>query len=195
MLLFGTIRAKFEKKRTFMKTSAFKISITALSACLICVCAWVSIPIAGVPMTLQTFGVAFCGHLLGARGGTVAAAVYLALGAIGLPVFAGFGGSVAFLVGPTGGFLFGFLPLAFFLGIASRRKSVVAEALFTLPGLALCHLFGVLWFAYVSGITLLQAFLLSSLPYLLKDALSLLLARLLFRKFRKHFAGSAYFRQ
>ena len=90
-LLLGTIKAKFERKREVpMKNSALKISVTALSACLICVCSWLAVPIGGVPMTLQTFGVAFCGYLLGVRLGVCATAVYLALGAVGLPVFAGF---------------------------------------------------------------------------------------------------------
>ena len=176
-----------------MRTSAFKISVTALSACLICVCAWVSIPIAGVPMTLQTFGVAFCGYLLGARGGTVAAALYLALGAVGLPVFAGFGGSLAFLFGPTGGFLLGFIPFALFVGIGARRKSLFAGIAFAFTGLLICHLFGVLWFAYVSAVSPLQAFLLTSLPYLLKDIVCIFLARFLFRKIKKRYAGFAFF--
>ena len=178
-----------------MKNSAFKISLTALSACIICICAWVSIPIAGVPMTLQTFGVAFCGYLLGARGGTVAAALYLALGAVGLPVFAGFGGSLAFLFGPTGGFLVGFLPLALLVGIASRKKIFAVEVAFSLLGLLLCHLFGIFWFAYVSAVSPWQAFLFTSLPYLVKDALSLVLARFLFHKIKKRYAGFTYFRQ
>ena len=178
-----------------MKNSALKISLTALSACLICVCAWVGLPIAGVPMTLQTFGVAFCGYLLGARGGMAATALYLALGAAGLPVFAGFGGSLAFLVGPTGGFLFGFLPLVFLVGISSRRESAFGEGLLAVLGLALCHLSGVLWFAYVSGISSAQAFFLTSLPYLVKDFISLILARVLFYKIRKRCARFSFFRE
>lgn len=177
-----------------MKNSALKISMTALSACLICVCAWISIPIAGVPMTLQTLGVAFCGYLLGARIGTAATALYLTLGAIGLPIFAGFGGSIALLVGPTGGFLVGFLPLAFLIGIASKRKKLTSELALAFLGLFICHLLGVLWFAYVSGISAPKAFLLSSLPYIVKDILSLILARFLFLKIRKRAANLAFFK-
>ena len=178
-----------------MKNSALKISVTALSACLICVCSWLAIPIGGVPMTLQTFGVAFCGYVLGARLGVCATVVYLALGAVGLPVFAGFGGSFAFLVGPTGGFLVGFPLLALFCGIAAKRNHLFGGILFTLMGLTFCHLLGVLWFAYVSAVSPAQAFLLTSLPYFIKDVVSVLLARLLVRKLVKRSSGLAFFRK
>ena len=170
-----------------MKNSALKISVTSLSACLICLCSWIMLPLGGVPMTLQTFGVAFCGFLLGIRGGVSATAVYLILGAVGLPVFAGFGGSLAFLFGPTGGFLFGFLFLSFFCGTAKRKSSFLQAFLLSLTGLFLCHLFGILWFAYVGKLSFFQSFLLSSLPYLLKDILSVFFARFLFLKMKKRF--------
>lgn len=168
--------------------------MTAISACLICVCAWISIPIAGVPMTLQTFGVSLCGYLLGARIGMAATALYLALGAIGLPIFAGFGGSLAFLVGPTGGFLVGFLPLSFLVGIASQRKNIVIELTIAFLGLFICHLFGVFWFAHISGISTAQAFLLSSLPYIIKDILSIIFARVLFLTIKKRAANLSFFK-
>ncbi|MBR6745150.1 MAG: biotin transporter BioY [Clostridia bacterium] len=170
-----------------MKKSALKISLTALASCWICLCSWIAIPLGGVPMTLQTFGVALCGFLLGARGGVCAAAVYLALGAVGLPVFAGFGGSLAFLAGPTGGFLVGFLFLSLFCGIASRKTSEkkLVFLLLAASGLLFCHLPGVFWFARVSGVSLAQAFWIASLPYLPKDAVSVFCAWTLCRKIRK----------
>ena len=174
-------------KRSAIKNSVLKISLTALSSCMICICAWIAIPIGGVPMTLQTFGVAFAGFLLGARGGVCATAVYLALGAVGLPVFAGFGGSLAFLAGPTGGFLIGFLFLSLFCGLASRHTSGKRIFFFLLAtvGLLCCHLAGVFWFAHVAGISHAQAFLVSSLPYLPKDVIAVLFAGFLIGKLRK----------
>ena len=177
-------------KHSPMKKSALHISLSALCAALVCLCSWISIPLGGVPMTLQVFGVAFCGFLLGARGGASAVAVYLALGAVGLPVFAGFGGSLAFLVGPTGGFLVGFLPLAIFCGmtparLTAKKKTALGAVLFPLFGLVLCHIPGVLWFAHVSGVSPAQAFLVASLPYLPKDVISVLFARAAARRVMK----------
>jgi len=177
-----------------MKKSAWKISFVALAACFICVCAQIALPIGGVPLTLQTFAVIFCGYLLGTGAGVSATAVYLLLGAVGLPVFAGFGASLAFLLGPTGGFLFGFLPLAFFCGIASRIKKVFFGVLLSALGLLLCHAAGVIQFSFVTGTSPLQAFLAASLPYLPKDLLSILLARFLLTKIQKRLPRAPIFR-
>lgn len=177
-----------------MKKSALKISFVALTACFICICAQIAIPFAGVPLTLQTFAVSFCGYMLGKYYGPLACLIYLSLGAIGLPVFAGFGGSLAFLAGPTGGFLFGFLILAFFCGLSSSQSSAIISFLISLIGLLICHLLGILWFSYVSDISLIQSVLLSSLPYLPKDVLSLIFARFLFRKIHQRLPHFSFLR-
>ena len=198
--LLGTIEAKIHRKeeeslkKAIGKYSALRVSVTALCASLICLCSWIALPIGGVPMTLQVFGVAFCGFLLGARGGASATALYLALGAVGLPVFAGFGASLAFLVGPTGGFLVGFLPLAFLCGIGARRKTMLAALTLAWTGLALCHIGGILWFAHVSAVSPTQAFLLSSLPYIIKDILFVALACVTATKIKKRIRGSSFFK-
>jgi hypothetical protein len=75
------------------------------------------------------------------------------------------------------GFLVGFLPLSFFCGIGARRKTRLGALLSAWIGLTLCHLGGVLWFAHVSAVSPAQAFLLSSLPYIIKDILFIALAR------------------
>lgn len=99
-----------------MKFSTRDLCFCAIGAALIAVCAWISIP-ADVPFTLQTFAIfAVCG-LLGGRRGTVSVLVYLLLGAVGAPVFAGFRGGFASLLGTTGGYLVGFVLLALIIGL------------------------------------------------------------------------------
>ena len=83
------------------------LTYVALCAVLIAVCAWISIP-APVPFTLQTFGIFAALTLLGGRRGCYAVAVYLLLGLVGLPVFAGFQGGAGTLLGVTGGYILGF---------------------------------------------------------------------------------------
>jgi biotin transport system substrate-specific component len=80
------------------------------------------------------------------------------------------------------------------IGIASKRKKLTSELALAFLGLFICHLLGVLWFAYVSGISASKAFLLSSLPYIIKDILSLIFARFLFLKIRKRAANFAFFK-
>lgn len=100
-----------------MKTR--ELAFTGILAALIAVCSWISIPTA-VPSTLQTFAVFLTLGLLGGRLGTLAVTVYLLLGAVGLPVFAGFHGGLGAFLGATGGYLVGFLFTALTMWGAER---------------------------------------------------------------------------
>ena len=126
------------------------LSRAALFAALIAICSWISIPTA-VPFTLQTFAVFLALGVLGGKLGTLSVAVYLLLGAVGLPVFAGFQGGLGALLGTTGGYLAGFLLTALTVWGAERRlgKSAPVFLVSCLLGLALCYLFGSVWFAAV----------------------------------------------
>ncbi len=161
------------------------LTLTAMMIPVIAVCSQLTLPFSAVPMTLQTFAICLTGSLLGPYRGLSAATVYLLMGAVGVPVFAGFQGSLAVIFGPTGGFLIGFLPLAFFSGLSRGIGGLRSALLFAL-GLLLCHLLGVLRFSCVSGNSLSASLLLSSLPYLPKDILSCVGADLLAKKLRRH---------
>ena len=97
--------------------SALFIAVTA-------VCSWISIPIPGtsVPINLATFAVILAGLMLGSRDGAIAMLVFLSLGAIGVPVFHSFTGGMGIVFGPTGGFLIGYIALAFFAGLAAKES-------------------------------------------------------------------------
>lgn len=140
----------------------------AVFAALLAVLSMLVVPLpAGVPITLQTFGVALCGFCLGRKRGLGAVAAYLAVGACGLPVFAGFGGGIGWLIGPSGGFLWGFLPMVCFCGAAKGtfwKKIAIGTA-----GLFVCSLMGIAQYALVANVTLWQAFLVSCAPFLVKD--------------------------
>ncbi|MBQ7309353.1 MAG: biotin transporter BioY [Clostridia bacterium] len=167
-----------------MRSAKLKnLTKTALMVAVIAVLAQIVIPFSGVPLTLQTFAIAFCGYFLGMKLGIAAVLTYLLAGAIGLPVFAGFG-ATASLIGPTGGFLLGFLPLVFFCGTA-KEKIRRFSFLFSTLGLVICHLFGVAWYIVTMKTELLPAWLLVSLPYLPKDILSLFLAKFFASRLQK----------
>lgn len=167
-----------------MRKSAFPIAVIALMTCIVIICSQIAIPFGGIPMTLQTFAIAFCGYMIGIKGLCVIL-VYLTLGVVGIPVFAGFGSSFAFLLGQTGGFLFGFLPLVFFCGLTMHIKSHIKTFFISMIGLILCHIMGIVWFSVITGNPLFSSFLFTSLPYLLKDILSLIFARILSDKLRQ----------
>ncbi|MEG1426953.1 MAG: biotin transporter BioY, partial [Oscillospiraceae bacterium] len=106
--------------------TTINLVMTGLFAAVVVVLTMISIPMpSGVPITLQTFAVALCGYLLGRKYGVASVLVYMAIGAIGLPVFSGFHGGVGALVGLTGGFIWGFLPMAFLCGLAVKKKNKV----------------------------------------------------------------------
>lgn len=159
------------------KNSVQKTVMTGVMAALLAVLSQVSIPMpSGVPATLQTFAVALCGFLLGPAFGTLSVGVYLALGAVGVPVLAGFCGGIGFFLGMTGGFLWGFLPMAFLCGLGMRLGRKIIAVPLGLAGLLLCHLCGAAQFAVVMAVPFWQAFLTACAPYLIKDVVSVVLA-------------------
>lgn len=126
----------------------------------------------GVPITLQTFAVALCGYVLGWKRGAACGALYLLIGTIGVPVFAGMSGGISKLLGPTGGFIFGFILLAGLCGVGAACKNKILAVVAGILGLAACHLLGALQFSVVTSTGVVQSLLLVSVPYLVKDVLS-----------------------
>lgn len=155
----------------------------AMLAAMLAVCAWISVPIPPIGFTLQTFGICLTLGLLGGRRGGASILLYLALGAVGLPVFSGFRGGMGALLGPTGGFLWGFALAGPVYSLASR--------LGVLPGmvsvLAVSYCSGCLWYTiYVPGTSVGAAAMVCVAPYLLWDGIKLFLAWMLTRRLKKH---------
>lgn len=144
----------------------------------------------GVPATLQTFAMAFLGFVLGKRNGTIAVGIYILLGLVGVPVYNGFAGGPSVLFGVTGGFIWGFLFIAFLCGLAYERKNIILKVLLPLLGLIICHVIGVIQFCIITGMKLWSAAVLVSIPYLPKDILSVVIAYFLAFSIRKALAAS-----
>ena len=171
-----------------MKTSKFSardLARVAMGVALIAVCSWLSVPMT-VPFTLQTFAVCLLAALFGLRLGLWTVVCYLLLGAAGAPVFAGFSGGIAALLGPTGGYLVGFLFTALSVGLAVGRwgRRLPVLILSMALGILLCYTFGTAWFVLVytrnSGpISVGAALGMCVFPYLLPDAVKIALAAIL----------------
>ena len=176
-----------------MNTSAGKsaarlraMTLTALFAAILCVICPISIPIVGlVPITLSLLVIYLAGGLLGPGCGTLAVLVYLALGAAGLPVFSKFSGGAAVLIGPTGGYLIGYLPCVAVVGLSRRRPRLFA--VFCALGLAVCYLFGTIWLSVSTGTPFGAALKAAVLPFLPFDAIKIAMAALLFYPLRSGF--------
>ena len=129
------------------------MALIGIMAAVCCVLGPWSIPIGTIPITLQVIAVYLCAYVLGAKKGTLAVIIYVLLGFIGLPVFARFSGGVASLVGPAGGYIIGFIFMAFVSGLFVERygiKKVHLQVIGMLLGLAVCYLFGTVWFTVLN---------------------------------------------
>ena len=143
----------------------------------------------GVPFTLQTFAIALSGYVLGKIYGTFATLIYIILGLIGVPVYAGMSVGAGVLAGPTGGYLWGFIIMTFFCGLAAdfgnNAKGCIAKILISILALAGCHIPGIIQLKIVAGMSWPQAALLGTVPYLLKDILSMVAAYFIAAAVRK----------
>ena len=159
--------------KTMQNSRVLCMTQIALFTAVMAILSQAALPLpSNVPLTLQTFAVTLCAFLGGIRKGLPACLLYLALGAVGVPVFSGFRGGMGVLLGFTGGFLWGFIPLVCCCAVGAALQNKAALICCTVLGLLLCHSFGILQYAYVSGAGLMQSFLLVSVPYLLKDVIS-----------------------
>ena len=158
------------------------IAFTALSIAIMAVSAWITVPIGPVPFTLQMFAVTFAILVLAPRQAIAAIAGYLVLGAIGVPVFSGMRGGIGVLMGPTGGFLWGYL-----IGVS---LAVAVLSLFRRGGIdnfATCMLAGVIftavaylcgWFQYmfVAGVGPMESLLVTVAPFIVVDLIKIVAA-------------------
>lgn len=162
-----------------MKTR--QLCYTALFAALTAVCSQLAIPTPWqIPISMSTLAVFLSGALLGAKWGTLAQAVYLLLGLVGVPVFAGFRGGFQVLAGPTGGYLIGYLAAAALTGLLiSRVRTRWMPPVAMVVGLAACYAFGTAWFVILNQTPLGAALGMCVLPYLPGDALKIVAATLI----------------
>ncbi len=161
------------------RTLAERLLVLGVANLLLIACAQVRIPLpfTPVPITGQTLGVLLAGALLGSRYGTTVVFVYVVQGLVGLPVFAGWKGGIAALLGPTCGYILGFIPAAFLVGWLLERgwhgKLSTTFAAF-LVGSVTIYAFGLPWLAFFVGWQ--QVLQMGLLPFLPGDLLKLMVA-------------------
>lgn len=167
-----------------MKTKTFtsrNITICGIFSALFAVCSWISIPVGNIVLTLQSFAFFLALLTIGAKKTMLSLSVWLLLGLAGAPVFSGFRGGIGMLLGPTGGFLFGFLLAA--IAFALIRRPLLGAIV------ACCILYvcGAAWFAwgYGGNAGFPAALLQCVLPFLLPDGVKLWLAFSLARRLRR----------
>ena len=159
------------------RTSTKTLILTGMMTAVIAALSQIQFPLpSGIPVTMQTFAVTLAACVLGWKMGTVSVAAYILLGIIGVPVFTGFNSGVSAVAGMTGGYIWGFLIMGLLCGLACSQKNIALTALFSLLGLAGCHIPGMIQFAFLTGRSIAETFLLASAPYLAKDIASIIAA-------------------
>ncbi|MEI8172038.1 MAG: biotin transporter BioY [Deltaproteobacteria bacterium] len=155
-------------------------SLTAIGA-------YIMIPLPPVPITFQTLFLNLAGALLGGYLGALSQVVYILLGVIGLPVFAGGKAGLGVLLGPTGGYLFGFVLAAFVVGklIAVKKDpGLIWTILSMLAGMVVIYFLGILQLTLVARLSVEKAIVVGALPFLPGDMVKIVLASLIYLKIR-----------
>lgn len=168
-------------------TAVKDLVFTAMFTALIAVCSIISIPIGEVPITLQTFAICLAAAMLGWKRGTLSVLIYILLGAVGVPVFAGMSGGIGILAGPTGGYIIGFILTALAVGFAADKwqRKALPLTIAMVIGVLLCYAVGTVWFMVVTKMHLGESLMLCVVPFLIPDAVKIALAMILSNRLSK----------
>lgn len=170
-----------------MKISTKSLTFTALLAAIICVLSPIAINIGPIPLSFGTLAIYIASSLIDMKHGVAAVVVFVALGAVGVPVFTNWTGGFGRIAGPTGGYIIGYIPMAFIIGLIVDRlnKHIWAYPVAMTVGTAVLYLFGAAWFMIQSGADLASALLACVVPFLIGDALKIVASTLLCFRLRR----------
>ncbi len=168
-----------------MKTK--NIVFVALFTAVLCVVAPLCLPIGIVPVSLATFVVYISGAVLGGKKAAFAVLMYILLGVAGLPVFSGFSGGLQRIASPLGGFILSYVPCAVVVATFSKNTKKLSGYIFSMfIATLLCYIIGLLWFVIFTKTTLVQGIIVCVLPFVLGDAVKIILASAVSVKLKSH---------
>ncbi len=161
-----------------MNSKVKNITVTALMAAVICILGPLSIPIGPVPISLTNLAIYITMYVIGTKRGTVSYLIYLLIGLAGVPVFSGFTSGPGKLMGPTGGYLIGFIFMAFVTGLFTDRfykKRVICIAGMFIATL-IPYILGTAWLAYSAKMTFAAALAVGVTPFIIEDLLKMVVS-------------------
>ena len=166
-----------------MKLTTRDLVLCAFCAAVTCILAPISVPLAGeVPISLATFAVLLSGILLGGRLGALSQLIYVLLGSVGVPVFAGWTGGIGITLGMTGGYIIGYIPMAFIAGFlyfrfgrnSSGFRKYAAMFIAMFLATAVLYLLGTAWFIAQTKMTLAASMAACVIPFLPGDLIKII---------------------
>lgn len=171
-----------------MKMTTRDLVLCALCAAVTCILAPLSVPLAGeVPISLATFAVLLSGILLGAKLGGLSQVIYVLLGSVGVPVFAGWKGGIGITLGITGGYIIGYIPMAFVAGLLYYRfgrnesgvRKYAAMIVSMILATAALYFIGTAWFIAQTKMTLAASLTACVIPFLPGDLIKIVAVMLI----------------
>lgn len=163
------------------KVTIYQLTFMAMMAAVTCILGPLSVPIGQIPISLTNLVIYFTVFVLGIWAGTGSYGIYLLLGAVGLPVFSGFAGGLGKLLGPTGGYLIGFIFMALIGGavIELSHRNIFLTMLGWVVGTAVAYAFGTVWFVYLMKCSVTYALTVCVYPFIGFDIAKIVIATLL----------------
>jgi Uncharacterized conserved protein len=174
-----------------LNLSIKEITLVGMCAALMAIFSQLSIPLpfTSVPVTLQVFGLVILAVIVGAKVATLSLIIYVIIGAIGLPVFANFHSGFGVLVGPTGGYIVGFVIMAFLIGYASLKENKILLFAVSYMGVLIDLILGTIQLKVVTGMTINAALIAGLYPFILKDLITVSIAVIIGLRVKKSVAG------
>lgn len=160
------------------KGNTYQYVLAAIGAAIIAILAQVTIPLPLVPITGQTLAIGLVVTILGLRLGTLSVIVYILIGTVGIPVFSGMTGGLGIVVGPTGGYIVGFLPSAILMGLYMKKFGVTIPHVIVanLAGMVVTLAFGTVWLKVIADLTWSAAFMGGVAPFVIVGVIKAVLA-------------------
>lgn len=175
----------------FKKLTLRDITYSAVFAAIICILSYVYLPIpfSTVPITGQTLGIMLAGSVLKVRQAALSVLIFLILGFIGIPVFAGGNSGIGVLLGPTGGYLVGFLVGVIVIGLLKGSKNQIFRIALAniIGGIIVVYIIGVSWLSYSTGMNFTTAITVGAFYFLIGDTVKVILATSLAVTLNKQF--------
>jgi len=179
-----------QNENTIKKSNIYNLTTMALMTAVICILGPLSIPLpmSPVPISFTNLAIYFAVMLLGWKRGTISYIVYLFIGLVGIPVFSGFTGGPGKLVGPTGGYLIGFILMAVIAGwfIEKYEGKIPMYFVGMILGTLVTYAFGTAWLAYVAGMSFKAALVAGVLLYIPGDVVKMIIAAAIGGTIRRH---------
>lgn len=179
MLTYKVLKVNTLKGGSILKKGdTYQYVLAAIGAAIIAILAQVTIPLPLVPITGQTLAIGLVVTILGMRTGVLSVIIYILIGAVGMPVFSGMSGGLGIVVGPTGGYIVGFLPSAIIMGLYMRKFGVtISQAIVAnLIGMVVTLVFGTIWLKIVADLTWTAAFMGGVAPFIIVGVIKAVLA-------------------